>query len=73
MKKKGGKKNPKTEVEFDHLGCFPDFNKIPKLTSNLIVDNRVRDQLKITEKEWSYIGAGLEIEKDCTILKFSSK
>ena len=31
------------QVEFDHLGCFPNFNKIPKLTTNLIEDHRISD------------------------------
>ena len=31
------------QFEFDLLGCFPDFNEIPKLTANIIEDNRVRD------------------------------
>ena len=50
LMKEKGKKKPKNwkilitiQEEFDHLGCFLDFNKIPKLTANLIVDNRIRD------------------------------
>ena len=52
MKEKGKKKKKKPknwkilitiQEEFDHLGCFRDFNKIPKLIANLIVDNRIRD------------------------------
>ena len=30
------------QFEFDLLGCFPNFNEIPKLTAYIIEDNRVR-------------------------------
>ena len=32
----------KIQLEFDLLRCFPDFNEIPKLTANIIEDNRTR-------------------------------
>ena len=31
------------QLEFDLLGCFPDFNEIPKLIENIIEDKRIRD------------------------------
>ena len=33
----------KIQFEFDLLGCFPNFKEIPKLTANIIENNRVRD------------------------------
>ena len=30
------------QLEFDLLRSFPDFNEIPKLTANIIEDNRKR-------------------------------
>ena len=47
---KAKEQNPETkkilitiQVEFDHLGYYPDINQITKLTANLIENNRTRD------------------------------
>ena len=58
-------KEQNLETGIPKLNEIPDFNEIPKLTANIIEDNRKRGQLKITEKEWSDIESSWERGFSC--------